>query len=214
MLNHGFLPRIIVYNAENGSNYVKNFPHGATKSAVSGSKDKLVPIMVLELILRKFLFLIAVALLFSLASFAQPPAPAIGEIYLARDDGTGKAGEAASGFLTTDVPLYCVVLLNSTGPVTVRMNLVAVSVPGVKAETKVVSTVFTTRQDQNRVNFSGRPDGRWAAGKYRADIYINNEFADKLNFEIRKAASNVKTVSNLQPKRGASHKSPAKKQNR
>ena len=30
------------------------------------------------------------------------------EIYLAKDDGTGKAGDEATSFVTTDVPIYCV----------------------------------------------------------------------------------------------------------
>jgi hypothetical protein len=167
---------------------------------------------------RQILFPIAAALFLSLASFAQPPElvpkPALEALYLAKDDGAGKAGEAASDFLTTDVPLHCVVLLNSSAIVTVKMNLVAVSVLGVRAETKVVSTTYTTKQEQNRVNFLGRPDGKWTEGKYRADIYINNEFAGKLEFKIRKTAPILKAGSNFQPTPIRSSKSPAKKRNR
>lgn len=135
-----------------------------------------------EIILRTSFYLLLACLFFSAGAFAQPAAEigikaGIEEIYLAKDDGTGKAGEEAAGFLTTDIPIYCVVILHPAGPVTVRMNLVAVSVSGVKAETRVVSTSYTTKTNQNRVNFSGRPDGAWNAGKYRADIYINNELA-------------------------------------
>ncbi|CAN5442645.1 MAG: hypothetical protein ACR2M8_00785 [Pyrinomonadaceae bacterium] len=171
----------------------------------------------MNLILRNFLYVTA-TFIFSLGAFAQPPkidpAPAIGELYIAKDDGTGNAGEASIDFVTTDVPLYCVVLLNVTGKVTVKMNLIAVSVPGVRAETKVVTTTFTTRENQNRVNFSGHPDGKWAAGKYRADIYINNEFAEKLDFEIRRTIPPVKAVSDFQPKPIQNSIPPAKKQNR
>lgn len=110
----------------------------------------------------------------------------VAEIYLAKDDGTGNAGEEAEDFVTTDVPIYCVVQLNSDQPVTVKMNLVAVSVAGVRAETKVVSTSYLTKEKQNRVNFSGKPYGNWVAGKYRADIFINDALAASRSFMVQK----------------------------
>ena len=108
----------------------------------------------------------------------------VSEIYLARDDGSGKAGDPATDFRVTDVPIYCVVSLNSNEPTTVRMNLVAVEVAGVRADTKVVSTSYTTKDRQNRVNFTGRPDGKWVAGKYRADIYVGDKLVWSRNFVI------------------------------
>ncbi|MGQ0540742.1 MAG: hypothetical protein ACT4O9_02680 [Blastocatellia bacterium] len=107
-------------------------------------------------------------------------------IYLAKDDGAGKAGEEAVEFTTSDIPIYCVVLLKTTDPAAVKMNLVAVSVPGVKAETRVVSTSYKTKDGENRVNFSGRPDGRWVAGKYRVDVFIDGVRETSLEFKIGK----------------------------
>lgn len=128
-----------------------------------------------------------------LGAFAQeadgPPAKVgIVEIYLAKDDGTGKAGEHATSFVTTDVPIYCVVQLDSSMPVTVRMNLVAVAVPGVKADTRVVSTSYTTRDNQDRVNFTGRPAGQWVAGRYRVDIFVGDSPVVSREFAVQKAA--------------------------
>src|SRR3954469_1364739 len=103
-------------------------------------------------------------------SFSQgPPStqPQIDEVYLARDDGNGKAGEQAEEFRTTDIPIHCVVLLDNVAKVTVKMNFVAVKVAGVKPETKVVSASYTTTERQNRVNFTGTPDGAWTPGRYR-----------------------------------------------
>jgi hypothetical protein len=111
----------------------------------------------------------------------------ITEIYLARDDGTGKAGEQATSFVTTDVPIYCVVQLDSGVPVTVKMNLVAVAVPGVKAETRVVSTSYTTKDNQDRVNFTGRPAGQWVAGRYRVDIFVGDLPAVSREFAVQRA---------------------------
>lgn len=117
----------------------------------------------------------------------------IDEIYLAKDDGTGSAGEPAAAFITTDVPIFCVILLNSTRPVTVKMNLVVVSVPGVKAETHVVSTTYTTKDSQNRVNFTGKPHGLWVAGKYRVDIFIDGKQAATKTLVIAKPAARKAT---------------------
>ncbi len=70
--------------------------------------------------------------LFGLNAFAQetdePQTVGVEEIYLAKDDGEGKAGGVSENFLTTDIPIYCVVQLNSPKPTTVKMNLVAVNV--------------------------------------------------------------------------------------
>ena len=136
-------------------------------------------------ILLLFLF-VACANVFSQAG-APAPKSSIDEIYLAKDDGTGNAGEAATAFDTTDVPIHCVVILDSAESVTVKMQLVAVSVAGVKAGTKVVATSYTTKDLQNRVNFSGRPQGPWVAGRYRVDIYVDNVQVASREFAVQKA---------------------------
>ena len=146
-------------------------------------------------------------------AFGQEPAAAgvgVADFYLARDEG-GKAGPAATSFLTTDVPIYCVVQLDSTEPTTVRMNLVAVSVPGVKPDTEVVSTTYTTKDSQNRVNFSGRPTGRWVAGTYRADIYIGKSLAVSREFSVQKTLAPKPAAEGInQPKSGTRPRIPAK----
>ena len=128
---------------------------------------------------------------FSAAAYPQsPPRAEIKEIYLAKGDGKGNASDqAATTFLPTDIPIYCVVQLMSPGHTIVKMNLVAESVPGVKAETKVVSTTYTTKGGEDRVNFYGRPLGTWTPGKYRADIFIDGKLIKNLTFEIRGSAS-------------------------
>ena|SRR6476469_6034768 len=141
----------------------------------------------------KIIFLIIVGLVTSMAAFAQAQPqnpPGVEELYLAKDDGKGKAGEQVSEFATTDVPIYCVVLLSEPQKVTVKMNFVAVGVAGMKAETKVVTTSYTTKEGQNRINFSGRPEGRWPPGKYRVDIFLDGKPAKALEFDIRSASPN------------------------
>ena len=120
-----------------------------------------------------------------------PAAPAVEELYLAKDNGYGKAGEQVDEFRTTDVPIYCVVLLDATTKVTVKMNFVAVDVVGVKADTKVVTASYTTKEGQNRVNFTGRPDDKWTPGKYRVDIFIDGKIAKNIEFEIKGAGTSA-----------------------
>lgn len=138
-------------------------------------------------------------LLFAFNSFAQkeddkttePETVAVEQLYLAKDNGEGKVGEASENFLTTDIPIYCVVQLNSTKPTTVKMNLVAVNVQGVKAESKVITVSYKTNGKQNRVSFTGKPEGNWTAGNYRIDIFIDDKLAGGQPFEIKKSPSEI-----------------------
>ena len=113
------------------------------------------------------------------------------EVYLARDDGGGKAGEPAFEFKATDIPIYCVVLLENKRKAAVKMVFVAMDVPGVRPEMKIVTSAYTTTEDQNRVNFTGRPEGNWIPGKYRVDIYVDDKLVTDAAFVIR---GNPKTI--------------------
>src|SRR5436309_13329289 len=94
----------------------KTFGPHTTKPARGGSKAKL-PKIIDGGPMRAVLLIITV-LIISRAAYAQVPASpttpsGIEEAYLAKDDGEGKAGEQVTEFQTTDVPIYCVVLLES-----------------------------------------------------------------------------------------------------
>lgn len=110
----------------------------------------------------------------------------VAELYLARDNGSGKAGEITESFFTNDIPIYCVVQLDSMKSVTVKMNFVAVKVQGVKPETKVITVSYKTNGKQSQVNFTGTPDKVWTAGFYRIDIFVDDKPAKNLEFEIKK----------------------------
>jgi hypothetical protein len=142
----------------------------------------------------KFPLIITLCLLFAFSALAQdevkitePQTVGVEDVFLAKDNGEGKAGDMADSFLTTDIPIYCVVSLNSTKPATVKMNFVAVNVKGVKAESRVFSVSYKTNGRQNRVDFTGKPDGAWTAGSYRIDIYIDDKLAVGKSFEIKKS---------------------------
>ncbi len=106
------------------------------------------------------------------------------DIYLAKDDGNGQAGEPVTNFQTTDPRIYCIVQLTSDASATVKMHFVAVSVPGVKAETRVVTTSYTTKDGEDRVSFFGKPKTRWTAGKYRVEIFVDGKMVKDVPFDI------------------------------
>jgi hypothetical protein len=173
----------------------------ATKSSVAYSKlskGKISEFSGEYILKTTFLFLLCC--LFSLGVYGQTETGSdnadekigVEEITLARDDGKGTAGETVTSFFTTDVPIHCSVRLTSSKAVTVKMNFIAVSVPGVKAETKVVTTSFKTNGKQNQVNFTGAPEDFWSAGKYRIEISLDGKLAKSQEFEIQKSPKEAK----------------------
>ena len=166
--------------------------------------------------MKLFLLTIITVVLAAAVPAQEPSAAAspvgIDAVFLAKDDGSGKAATSpTTTFRPTDIPIYCVVQLDSTTPATVKMNLVAADVPGVKAETKVVSASYTTKNGQNRVNFYGRPEGTWAAGKYRADIFVDGKFLKNVTFEVLAPAKAAAASRSFQSTKTSRSKTTAKK---
>ena len=147
------------------------------------------------------LFTVAVC---AVSAFAQPPEPAearlFERVYLAKDDGAGNPGEETAEFAPGDVPIHCVVVLSGASTATVRMDLIAVSVAGIRPESKIISTSYTTKDLQDRVFFNGRPSKMWFTGGYRADIYIDGILVGKFPFTVKGAGQPPKPAMNFQPK--------------
>ncbi len=164
----------------------------------------------------KIFLIISLCLIFGLKGFAQTQvtsggeAVVVEELILARDNGDGKAGNITGKFVTTDTPIHCYVQLSSVKSVTVKMILVAVKAVGLKPETKSVSISYTTNGKQNQVNFDASPEGFWAAGSYRVDIFINGEPAKSRTFEIEKSAKEIADDKSAAQKNFAPRKTPKK----
>lgn len=104
----------------------------------------------------------------------------------------GKLSDAATEFSTTDVPIYCAVALASVKVIAVKMNFIAVSAAGLKANSVVVSVNYKTNGKENGVTFNASPNGKvWAAGKYRVDVLLDGKTAKSLEFEIKKSANEI-----------------------
>ncbi len=160
---------------------------------------------------RKRLLILCLLLLLARGVSAQSaagPVPALStdavrsgieEAYLAKDDGKGKAGELVTSFFTTDIPIHCVVVLSTLISTTVKMDFVAVSVAGVKTESKIVTTSYLTKVGQSRVNFTGKPYDTWSSGKYRVDIFVNGQLVTSLPLDIRPASSILGGAASFNP---------------
>ncbi len=147
----------------------------------------------------KLVLAVFLCLFFSFDAFAQTESNdknveiTVKEISLARDDGSGKPGETIDKFITTDRPIHCIIELNSEKSVVVKMIFVAAKANGLKPETKIVTISYMTKGNENGVTFNASPNGVWAAGNYRVDIYINNKLARSRLFEIEKSVNKEKS---------------------
>jgi len=114
----------------------------------------------------------------------DPTGAGIAEVFLAKSDAEGRAGEPAANFSVTDIPIFCVVRLHAPGVAQVKLDFIAAKVAGVKPESRVVSITYTTKKEEDRVNFSGKPHGLWVPGQYRVDIYVGDRKVKDISFEI------------------------------
>ena len=165
----------------------------------------------------KAILILSVCLFFSLTIFGQPPAQkekaAVGieSIVIMRDDGNGNADEEVAIFDQTDVPIHCQIQLDSFIPATVKMNLIATDVKGLKAESKIITVSYKTNGEQNIVNFKGAPDNIWIAGKYRIDVFVDEKLAGEKEFEIQQTKTPTAAKNNfVQPKPKTAPKRPRK----
>ena len=136
----------------------------------------------------KFLIAALVCLAAVWAAHAQSDgngsAPAVSRTTLAREEPDGTITESPEKFRPTDVPVICYVDLTTDDPVEVRLSIIAVRAVGLRPESKVVTVRYRTKNGENAVTFNVRPEGRWAAGSYRADVFLNGKIADSVSFEV------------------------------
>ena len=142
----------------------------------------------------KILFVVFLCLFFGFSVFGQAEVAEtnminVENIALLRDDGKGNPDVETEVFKTTDFPIHCQITLGSVNPAAVKMNLVTVTVAGLKAETKIMTVNYKTNGEQNIVNFRVSPNKSWMAGKYRIDIFVDDKLAGKKEFEIEKSIS-------------------------
>ena len=48
---------------------------------------------------------------------------------------------------------------------------------------------YNTKEKQDRVYFTGRPDGKWVPGMYRIDIFVEDRKERSVTFEVQGTAA-------------------------
>ncbi|HEX8098494.1 MAG TPA: hypothetical protein VF507_10675 [Pyrinomonadaceae bacterium] len=105
-------------------------------------------------------------------------------LYLARDDGAGNAGERVEGFTTSDRVLHCVAELNKARPGTkVTFSWYAVSVGSTRNQ--LISSVdYATGPYEKLIYGKLTPRTTWPTGDYRVEVAINGARDESLDFSI------------------------------
>lgn len=133
------------------------------------------------------------------ATSAAPDGGKIVELYLAKSDGNGAEGDRAENFDLADIPIYCIVKLNAPGGTAVRMVLLAATVPGIKANSKIVTTNYVLKDREDQVTFYGQPNDKWLAGRYKVEVYLDNKLEKTLDFNIGDADAAIKAAATKRP---------------
>ena len=134
---------------------------------------------------KAWLFLAGVVVLILLAACSGSSGPVkIQSITLARDDGSGNAGETVTNFSPTDHTFYATITLDhiETG-LKVKLTWVAVDANGVTNQT-IDSSEFTSLA-ANVVNGKLSLPHDWPTGKYRLDVYLNDSLQQSVNFNVQ-----------------------------
>jgi hypothetical protein len=108
----------------------------------------------------------------------------ITDVELARDDGTGRAGQRVTGFRAKDNPLHCIASLNKPrAGVRVRFVWVAVDAGG-ERERVIADAEYVTRPGEARADGAASLPREWPKGRYRVQVVLNGRLARTLDFQI------------------------------
>jgi len=137
----------------------------------------------MKLLIAAFLCLAAVWTAYA-QSDGNGASSSVSKTTLARKESDGTITENPEKFRPTDIPIICYVDLTEDQPVEVKISIIAVRAVGLRPESKIVNVAYRTKAGENAVTFNVRPEGRWAAGSYRADVFLNGKAADSVSFEV------------------------------
>jgi hypothetical protein len=139
----------------------------------------------MKVLLAAFLCLLAGG-----AVFGQAPdegigeAPRVAKFTLAKKEKNGTITEDPERFRTTDVPIICYVDLTTDKPTEVKLTIVAVKAVGLRPESKLLTVNYKTEDGENGATFTVRPEGKWAPGLYRAEVYLNGRQSDSVTYTV------------------------------
>ena len=140
-------------------------------------------------------------LLFAAGLIAQPekiefkksePKKPKATLSLAKEDADGNITDNVRIFSPKDIPILCYVDLKTAKPVAVKLNFVAVKVKGIRPNSRIISVSYKTKNGEDSVTFTGKPEKVWLAGAYRVDIYLDGKLAMSETFSVEKPKSKTK----------------------
>jgi hypothetical protein len=113
------------------------------------------------------------------------PGEFIGEIRMAKDDGSGDPqDDAVTSFSPTDRTIHCVVKLKDADAGTkMKFSWWIIDAGGEKNE-KIKEIDYTTRALENVVHGHLTLPQDWPKGKYKVDVYVNGNVDKTINYAV------------------------------
>lgn len=134
--------------------------------------------------MKKWLLVLLLLTLAGVAACSGSSEPVkVDSVTLARDNGSGSAGEAVTSFKPTDHIFHATVKLNRVDSgLKVKLSWMAAEVGEVK-ETEIDHNDFTA-PTTNVIEGKVELPNDWQPGKYRLDIYLNDKLAQSVDFTV------------------------------
>ena len=128
----------------------------------------------------KILLIILVLSLVSMACGFSASTANIKEAYMALDE----AGTEKTSTYPQKADFYCIVdLANAPDDTTLKAVWIAVEAEDVDPD--FVNDEVSTTTGDGTIPFSLTNENLWPIGKYKVDIYLNDELNQTLNFEVQ-----------------------------
>jgi hypothetical protein len=106
------------------------------------------------------------------------------KLYMAKDNGSGAAGDETDTFTPTEHTVHLMVELNKPAEGTeVRFDWIAVDAGSVK-DFSMKKLDYTTKTNENKVHAQLTWPKDWPEGDYKVDVYINDQLARSLAYKI------------------------------
>ena len=108
----------------------------------------------------------------------------IKEIYMAKDDGSGKPGARSNKFEPNDRTIHCVVTLNEAKAGTdMKFSWWIVDADGTQNK-KIKDIDYSTKTLENVIHGHLTLPQDWPKGKYKVQVYVNGDLDKTVNYTV------------------------------
>lgn len=128
----------------------------------------------------KLILLVMVIAIISMACGFSASTANIKDAYMALDE----AGKEKTTIYPQDAVFYCIVTLaNAPSDTSLKAVWTAVEAKDTEANFKIDEV--TTTMGDGTVPFTLTNNNMWPTGKYKVDLYINDQLKQTINFEVQ-----------------------------